>query len=45
MGAMFYAEPVTTYDLDVFVGCLPGREFVMVEGVPVQFLPRHVRTD
>jgi len=62
MGAMFYAEPVTTYDLDIFAvlpqagtglltlqplyealrlrGYEPG-EYVMIEGIPVQFLPAY----
>ena len=62
MGALFYAEPVTTFDLDIFVvlpksgsGLLTleplyealrqrgyaAGEFVMIEGVPVQFLPAY----
>jgi hypothetical protein len=64
MGATFYVEPFTTFDLDVFVvlsnadaaplltltsvyqflaarGYLPEKECVMVEGVPVQFLPAY----
>lgn len=63
MGAMFYAEPVATYDLDIFValptssgglitrvplydvlrqrGYEPKDEYVMIEGVPVQFLPAY----
>lgn len=63
MGAMFYMEPVLTYDLDVFVvlpategglitlsplyGLLRERgyreegECVVIEGVPVQFLPAY----
>lgn len=60
MGATFYVEPFTTFDLDVFVvlpeagglvtlaplyrelaqrGYLAQDECVMVEGIPVQFLP------
>jgi hypothetical protein len=60
MAEMFYAEPVVTYDLDVFVvlprsgslltlaplygalaalGHPPQAELVMIEGIPVQFLP------
>jgi hypothetical protein len=61
MAAMFYAEPVLTYDLDIFVllpsdatnalisltplyerlgrdGYRAEKEFVNIEGVPVQFL-------
>ena len=63
MAALFYAEPVVTYDLDVFVllpaqegslvrldkiyGYLKGRsykvdkEHVLIEGIPVQFLPAY----
>jgi nucleotide-binding universal stress UspA family protein len=63
MGAMFYVEPVATYDLDVFVilpaarnglltltpiydalrerGYEPKDEYVIIEGVPVQFLPAY----
>jgi hypothetical protein len=64
MGATFYVEPFTTFDLDVFVvlphaddailltltpvyeylaaqGYLPEKECVMIEGVPVQFLPAY----
>jgi len=62
MAAMFYVEPVSTFDLDVFV-VLPQRgelltlaplyetlrawgytedgECVLIEGVPVQFLPAY----
>ena len=60
MGATFYVEPFTTFDLDVFVvlpeagglvtlaplyrelakrGYPAREECVMVEGIPVQFLP------
>ena len=63
MGAMFYVEPVATYDLDIFVvlpttsvglvtltplydalrqrGYEPQAEHVVIEGVPVQFLPAY----
>jgi hypothetical protein len=63
MGAMFYVEPVATYDLDVFVilpmtggglitltplydalhqrGYEPQAEYVVIEGIPVQFLPAY----
>ncbi|PSR20059.1 MAG: hypothetical protein C7B45_16750 [Sulfobacillus acidophilus] len=63
MGAMFYVEPVATYDLDVFVilpvshgglltlspiydalrerGYEPKDEYVIIEGIPVQFLPAY----
>ena len=61
VGAIFYVEPVLTYDVDVFIslpgvtgavllltsvyewlarkGYAPQQEHVMIEGVPVQFLP------
>jgi hypothetical protein len=61
IAALFYIEPVTTFDLDVFVflpaqptplvsltplyawltehGYRPEKEQVVVEGVPVQFIP------
>ena len=61
VGAIFYMEPMLTYDLDVFVqlpesggrlvtlasiydylrarGYQEERECVVIEGVPVQFLP------
>lgn len=60
MGATFYVEPFTTFDLDVFVvlpeteglvtlaalyaelarrGYTTQEECVLVEGIPVQFLP------
>ena len=61
MAAAFYAEPVLTYDLDIFVYGLPSsgplltlsplydalrargymeeHEHVIIEGLPVQFLP------
>lgn len=62
MAAMFYVEPVSTYDLDVFVilpqsgklislsaiyeelrqrGYSAQGECVLIEGVPVQFLPAY----
>jgi hypothetical protein len=62
MAAMFYVEPVLTYDLDIFVvlpvkgglvtlaplyealqkrGYPLEKECVVIEGVPVQFLPAH----
>lgn len=63
MAATFYAEPVLTFDLDVFValpaaespllslsplyealrarGYVEERECVLIEGVPVQFLPAY----
>lgn len=63
MGAMFYAEPVSTFDLDIFVilpclksglitlsplyeslsemGYLPEGEHILIEGIPVQFLPAY----
>ena len=63
MGALFYVEPVVTYDLDVFVvlpvsrgglltvtpiydalrqrGYEPKDEQVIIEGIPVQFLPAY----
>lgn len=61
MAAIFYTEPVPTYDLDVFVvvagprralitlepiyaylrsrGHAPSQEHILIEGVPVQFIP------
>lgn len=64
MGAIFYVEPFTTFDLDVFVivpqpadallyslsgvyarlkdmGYQEHQECVLIEGVPVQFLPAY----
>jgi len=63
MGAMFYAEPVSTFDLGIFVmlsrlesglitlsalysclsgmGYMPEGECVLIEGIPVQFLPAY----
>ena len=63
MGATFYAEPLLTFDLDVFVilpqdagnslslaplyqalrsrGYVEEGECVLIEGVPVQFLPAY----
>ena len=39
IGATFYLEPTSTFDIDVFVALqnLPGRS--LIEGWPVQFLP------
>jgi hypothetical protein len=46
IGAMFYVEPFSTEDLDVFVLYLKARgyteirkEGIVVEGWPVQFMP------
>lgn len=62
VGATFYLEPISTLDVDVFVGIAPGpgeifvslqpiydyllkrncvieKEYIVVEGTPVQFLP------
>jgi hypothetical protein len=61
IAAMYYIDPVSTFDLDVFVilpndsgglisldpiyswlkkhGYMPAREQVIIEGVPVQFIP------
>jgi hypothetical protein len=63
MGALFYAEPVSTFDLDVFIllpeqdsplltlaplyqalaerGYHADAEYVMIEGIPLQFLPAY----
>jgi hypothetical protein len=52
MGATFYVEPLLTFDLDVFValplyealrarGYTEEGECVLIEGVPVQFLPAY----
>ncbi|MCE5228748.1 hypothetical protein LLG95_04025 [bacterium] len=62
MAAMFYVEPVATYDLDVFVilplkgnlislssiydelrgrGYAAQGECILIEGIPVQFLPAY----
>jgi hypothetical protein len=63
MAAMFYTEPLITYDLDIFVvlpkteagllaletiykelrnrGYKEERECMIIEGVPVQFLPAY----
>lgn len=63
MAATFYAEPVLTFDLDIFVvlpetpgglltltplyndlrrrGYLEAGECVLIEGIPVQFLPAY----
>jgi hypothetical protein len=60
MGAIFYIQPILTYDLDVFIlskeendlqpltalyqyfkkkGYRPVHEQIIIEGIPVQFLP------
>ena len=61
IAALFYIEPITTFDLDIFViisdssgslislsplyqwlakkGYKPEKEQVIIEGVPVQFIP------
>jgi hypothetical protein len=61
IAALFYIEPITTFDLDIFVilpessefivslsplytwlekkGYFPRNDQVMIEGVPVQFIP------
>jgi len=62
IAALFYIEPVTTFDLDIFIimpdeqskqllslspvytwldkhGYKPQKEQVLIEGVPVQFIP------
>lgn len=63
IAAIFYMEPVLTYDLDVFVflpttrsglvtispiydylraqGYKPHQEHILIEGVPVQFIPAY----
>ena len=63
VAALFYAEPVLTYDLDVFVflpatksplvtlspiydylrckGYREDKEYVVIEGIPVQFIPAY----
>ena len=64
VAVLFYAEPVLTYDLDVFVllaatesgslvdlsplyqrlqsrGYRPEREAILIEGIPVQFIPAY----
>lgn len=53
MAAVFYAEPVSTFDLDIFVAFAPlyealaargyreSGECVDIEGIPVQFLPAY----
>lgn len=63
MAAIFYAEPVPTYDLDVFIllagpqgpvvtlepiyahlrakGYIPSQEHILIEGIPVQFIPAY----
>jgi len=64
MAAVFYAEPLLTFDLDVFValpkqgrplysleslydalkakGYTEDADHIMIEGVPVQFLPPYI---
>ncbi|MGE5340433.1 MAG: hypothetical protein ACM3SY_03025 [Candidatus Omnitrophota bacterium] len=61
IAAIFYIEPILTYDLDIFFipgngndgllvlaplydflkrrGYLPEKEHIVIEGIPVQFLP------
>lgn len=63
IAALFYIEPITTFDLDIFVilpesagfivslsplytwlekkGYAPQHEQVIIEGVPVQFIPAY----
>ncbi len=63
MAALFYIEPVTTFDLDIFIlihqktgsiislspiyqwlekrGFKPEGEQVVIEGIPVQFIPAY----
>ena len=64
VAVLFYAEPVLTYDLDVFVllpasdasslvdltalyqrlrdqGYLPEKEGILIESIPVQFIPAY----
>jgi len=52
MAATFYTEPVLTFDLDVFVllpiyealrrrGYGEEKDTVLIEGIPVQFLPAY----
>jgi hypothetical protein len=63
IAVLFYIEPITTFDLDIFVsfpessgpiislsplyawlekkGYVPRNEQVMIEGVPVQFIPAY----
>src|SRR5262252_9446247 len=43
MAMVFWAEPVPTFDLDVLAqhGYAAQAEHVIIEGVPVQFLPVH----
>ena len=45
VAALFYAEPVLTYDMDVFVlrklGYREDKEHVVIEGIPVQFIPAY----
>lgn len=63
IAVLYYAEPVLTYDLDVFCilpiekeelitlssiyeylqqkGCKEDREHIVIEGIPVQFIPAY----
>ncbi len=63
IAAIFYIEPITTFDLDVFVllpdnaalltsltpiydwlqkrGYYPEKEQILIEGIPVQFMPAY----
>lgn len=63
IGALFYIEPVTTFDLDIFIilretagslvslaplyswlekrGYKPENEQIVIEGIPVQFIPAY----
>ena len=41
MAATFYIEPVSTFDLDVFVALPQTPDKKIIKGVPVQFLPAY----
>jgi hypothetical protein len=48
MASLFYAEPVATFDLDVFVllptaehGAIQKGEHIVIQGLPVQILPAY----
>ncbi len=63
IAAIFYVEPITTFDLDIFVllpdntvlltsltpiydwlqkrGYYPEKEQILIEGIPVQFIPAY----
>jgi len=63
IAAIFYVEPITTFDLDIFVllpentallaslapiyswlqkrGYFPEKEQIIIEGIPVQFIPAY----